>query len=87
MRLKSTTVDMLNEDITLEEMTRSLKSMQNSKSGGPDGFVNEILKNNIQEILPVLTLLFNNILNSQEIPWSTSWVVPIYKNGKRNGKW
>ena len=76
--------DSLNSDITIEEITKSLKSMHNSKSGGPDGFVNEILKNNVQEITPVLLKLFNNILHDKEIPWNTSWIVPLYKNGENN---
>ena len=76
--------DLLNSDIALEEMTASLKSMQNSKSGGPDAFVNEILKINSQEIIPILRLIFNNILNSKEIPWNISWMVPLYKNGDKN---
>jgi len=65
--------DNLNAEITIEEISLALKAKQNSKSGGPDGFVNEIL-----------IKLFNNILNDEAIPWNISWIVPLYKNGDKN---
>ena len=74
----------LNFEITLEEVVKALKLAQNSKSSGPDGFVYEMLKNNIQETSLILLKLFNNIKNSEQIPWKTSWTLPIYKCGDKN---
>ena len=76
--------DNLNAEITIEEISLALKAKQNSKSGGPDGFVNEIFKINMQETTPILIKLFNNILNDEAIPWNISWIVPLYKNGDKN---
>ena len=69
-------VDISNSDITIEDLSKSIKSLQNSKSGGPDGFINEILKNNMRELSPILIKIFNNILHGEEIPRNTSWIVP-----------
>ena len=76
--------NILSSDITLEEVSKTLKSMKNSKSSGPDGLVNEILKNNFQETAPILAKIFNNIQNGDDIPWSSSWILPIYKAGSKD---
>ncbi len=75
--------NILNSDITIEEVSKTLKSMKNSKSSGPDGFVNEILKNNFEVIVPILTKIFNNIQNEDRIPWNSSWILPIHKAGNK----
>ena len=76
--------DMLDVELTIDEVCKTLKLMRNSKSSGPDGFVSENFKNNFQETIPILTKLFNNILNNGSIPWNISWIVPIHKNGDKN---
>ena len=42
--------EVLNMNITIEEITKNLKTMSNAKTSGPDGLVYDILKNNFQEI-------------------------------------
>ena len=76
--------DELNANITTEEVVKVLKSMHSSKSSGPDGFVYEILKNTFSETTHILTVTFNNIQNGDDIPWDTSWILPIYKKGNKN---
>lgn len=76
--------DELNLEITLEEVVNALKLAQKSKSSGPDGIVYEMLKNSTQETTLILAKLFNNIKNNGQIPWNTSWILPIYKNGDKN---
>ena len=76
--------EILNAEITIEELVKTVKAMHNSKSSGPDGIVYEILKNNIQEIALILTKLFNDIQTDGSIPWEQSWVIPIYKNGEKD---
>ena len=75
--------NILNDEITMTEVSKTLKSMKNSKSSGPDGMVNEILKDNIPNTVPILTKIFNNIFtnNEDEMSWESSWIVPIYKKG------
>ena len=74
--------NILDSVITIEEVSKTLKVTRNSRSSGPDGFVNEILKQNSQDIVPILTKTFNNILNGDDLPWNSSWIVPIHKKGK-----
>ena len=76
--------DILNLDITNEEVTFALSKTHNSKSSGPDGIVYEILKNNTQDVVNVLTQIFNNVQNDDNMPWKHSWIIPIYKNGDRD---
>ena len=68
----------------IEEVYKALRSTRNAKSSGPDGFIIEIFKKNIQETLPILTKLFDNILSDCLVPWNMSWTVPIYKGGDKN---
>ena len=76
----------LNDEITIEEIGKTIKKMKNEKASGPDGFTYEMLKNNIQEVTLVLATLFNSIQNATKkpIPWNQSWIVPVYKNGNRD---
>ena len=84
--LKQRYVDeILNMNITLEEITKNLKTMYNSKSSGPDGLVYDILKNNFQETTLILMKMFDNIIKKgDKLPWNHSWVAPIYKNGNKD---
>ena len=76
--------DTLNIRISVNEITDALKNMANSKSSGPDHVVYEILKMNMDNTLQLIDILFNNILNNENIPWKISWITPIYKKGDRN---
>ena len=78
------TDEILNTEMTVEEVIKAVKAMHNSKSSGPDGIVYEILKNNLQDVALILTKLFNNLQTGETIPWEQSWVLPIYKKGNKN---
>ena len=87
IRIGSTASDAdseLNIDISIEEAVKTLKSVKNTKSGGPDGTACEMLKNILQETALILMKLFNDIQNKCQIPWGSSWTVPIYKNGDKS---
>ena len=56
--------ELLNMNITVEEITKNLKTMSNAKSSGPDGLVYDILKNNFQETTLLLKEMFDSIQNS-----------------------
>lgn len=73
----------INIEFTITEITNTLTQMKNGKSCGPDGFVYEMFKENTDGI-EILKILFNNTLNNEHIPWTTSWINPIYKSGSRN---
>ena len=74
----------LDFNVQVEEVHKALRTMKNAKSSGPDGLTIEIFKNNIQDTIPILAKLFDNILNDGLIPWNASWTVPIYKSGDKN---
>ncbi|KAL5268175.1 hypothetical protein ACHWQZ_G002136 [Mnemiopsis leidyi] len=53
----------LNEDFTLEELTVTIKKLQNKKSVAEDLICNEMLKNSNKHLLELLQKLFNACLN------------------------
>eukprot|EP00745_Piridium_sociabile_P028066 TRINITY_DN45105_c0_g1_i6.p1 TRINITY_DN45105_c0_g1~~TRINITY_DN45105_c0_g1_i6.p1 ORF type:complete len:171 (-),score=7.55 TRINITY_DN45105_c0_g1_i6:29-541(-) len=79
--------DELNKELSLEEIKRCLKMLQNNKASGADAIINEFLKASCSKLLPIFQMLFNIILQSGKIPeiWSIGFVCPIYK-GKGDPK-
>ena len=75
----------LNNNITLEELIKSIRSLKNGKACGKDLWVNELLKN-IECIRPSLLIIFNRILDTGVYPieWSTGIVQPVHKKGSLN---
>ena len=74
----------LDVKISNVEIRKTFSNLKNSKSSGPDGIVYEIFKNNIEDTVELLVILYNKILDEQCIPWKESWVSPIFKRGNRN---
>lgn len=73
----------LNRNFTTEEIQNAVQCTKNFKASGPDGMVYEMFKNNSCQIM-ILQSFFNNILNDNDIPWNTSWIIPMYKKGNKN---
>ena len=73
--------DILNRDITEEEITKAIKSLKRGKSPGIDLIENDHLKDSAQYLLPLLSKYFNQILDSGILPecWLTGIIKPIYK--------
>ena len=70
--------------ITKNEIKQTIKLMKSGKSSGPDKLVYEMFKINDNSI-HILQNLFNKIMTeNDEIPFSTSWITPIYKSGNKN---
>ena len=76
--------EILNRDITNEEVVFALRKTHNSKSSGPDGIVYEILKNNTHDVVNLLAQIFNNIQKDDNMPWKHSWIMPIHKKGNKD---
>lgn len=57
--------------------------MKNGKSSGPDGIPNEAIKAGEYVLVPLLTKLFNRILDKKSIPveWAKSDIILLYKKG------
>ena len=75
--------DILNEVISLSEVTASINSLKTGKSAGPDLLSAEFFKNTCSEIAPILKDLFNYILDTGDSPQSFGETVlcPIHKSG------
>ena len=75
------TADILNEEITLDEIISSIKSLKNGKSAGPDLLSAEFYKSTCSEIAPILKNLFNSILDTGMILLVRPFYAPYIKVG------
>jgi hypothetical protein len=57
-------MQLLNSNITTEEVLKAAKSLKNGKAGGPDGILNEMLKISFIYSTTAYVNLFNTILKS-----------------------
>ena len=73
--------DILNSDISINEVESTVKHLHNCKSPGLDGISNELIKNASVVIFPLMCRLFNKILQSEIFAISRGRVliVPLYK--------
>lgn len=73
-------------DILASEVTKAIKSQKLEKAPGPDKIPNEMLKGTLEEISPVLAKLFNEILQTRQIPeeWTECHVILLHKKGTRD---
>ena len=75
----------LNMEISIEEVSEVIYSLDDNKSPGPDGLVTSTIKNPIA--IEYLHKLYNFSFKNSEIPsdWYLSSLVPIYKgNGSKH---
>ena len=71
---------------TVDEVQHLLKSLDISKSNGPDGISARMLKETASSIAPSVTRLFNLVLETGSFPvcWKMSHIVPIPKPGDQS---
>ena len=74
--------EVINKAFTIDEIIKHIMSLKNNKSPGIDHIINEFIKNFPNELIPVITKLFNIILDSGIIPsdWTTGVIKALYKN-------
>ena len=77
--------EVLNSEITGEEILKCISKLKNNKASGDDKIVNEYIKASADLLLPLYVKLFNLIFDTGIIPdaWLTGNIHPIYK-GKGN---
>lgn len=70
----------------VEEIIDKMKQLDASKSAGPDGIPNEMLKNCCSSLALPLQNLFQRSFNSGCFPnlWKFSNLIPIYKSGDKS---
>ncbi len=68
-----------NKNFTIDEVNLAIKKLKRNKSCSIDGIV--IKMNTVDFTSPILTYLFNNVLNSGCVPdnWSIGIITPIFK--------
>ena len=75
-------------EITPEMVFSKLTALQSSKSPGPDGWPETIIKsvNEFIFLYHYVAILFNKLLNSGILPtdWKCVNITPIHKKGARN---
>ena len=72
----------LNSEITVEEIYLRVKDLKNGKACGMDTILNEFIKATFNKLKLLYVELFNRILNTGQIPeaWTIGKIMPIYKN-------
>ena len=76
-------VPVLDEEITEEEVSMAIHNMKANTASGDDGIPPGVYKSFNEQLITLLTMLFNHVLNTSEYPssWSTG---PIHKSGPTN---
>ena len=72
--------------VTKEGVTKLLKCLNPSKALGPDELHPRVLKELAKELGPVFVHLFQQSINTGEIPkeWSLANICPLFKKGDRS---
>ena len=68
-------------DISLETLTKNLKSLNISKASGPDGINARILRETADQLAPALKIIFEKSLDEGVLPhqWKEAHVVALFK--------
>lgn len=71
-------------DITELEIREAIKTLKNNRSPGRDGLPGEFYKCFIDDLIPVLSKVFNYVLTKGDPPntWSEAITSVIHKEGK-----
>ena len=74
--------DILDREITEDEILSAVKDLCNGKAPGDDEVVNEYIKCTVNQFLPIDLKLFNLVFNSGIVPdsWLIGIIKPLYKN-------
>ena len=78
--------NILIRQLSVQEIYNALTNLNASKGPGPDGIPPRFIKNLAQEFTKPLFWLFNMSLQSHVFPsvWKQSFLLPIYKSGKKS---
>ena len=78
--------EILDADITAEEVKAAIRHLENGKAARPDGIIGEILKAAEESIVPFLVKYFNKLFKEGSFPieWTKAIIVPLRKKGDPN---
>ncbi len=76
----------LDYPITENELIDKIQALKNKRASGPDGILNEMLKNTEHKLRLALLKLFNLVLSVGHFPeaWNRGLITPIFKSGDCN---
>ena len=79
------TYSLLDKEIEKGEIAKCLRNLKNSKTGGSDGIVGELLKYGGSGMVDLLEQLFSVIWQEEIVPrqWREGLIVNIFKKGDR----
>ena len=79
----SSYIDILDKDITIDELKTVCMSLKNNKAVGLDGISNELIKCSFPFMSDLLLKLYKNILESSKYvtAWVDDFITPILKSG------
>ncbi|CAG4989725.1 unnamed protein product [Colias eurytheme] len=91
---KNKTINKINNSVTdsepipkilVKETIRAINTQKMDKTPGADQITNELLKSTTSVIAPILTDIFNNIIDSEIIPadWTKSTITLLHKKGDK----
>ena len=82
---RSTRSKLRNCWITTEKVKRKIKELKPNSAAGPDGIHPKLLKECVNEIAPVLAMIFRKSMDSGEVPeeWRQANFIPIFKVGSK----
>jgi hypothetical protein len=72
-------------EITVKGVQKLLQNINPKKASGPDEVPARILHNLSDELAPALTAIFQQSINTGELPphWKQAWITPVFKKGAR----
>ena len=72
--------------ITKPGVYNILSQLDPHKAGGPDGIPACVLKELAFDLAPILTHLYQQLLNTGALPekWKSAFITPVFKKGKRS---
>ena len=75
-----------NNEISLEEIQKAIKSLKRNKAPGKDNVTNEMIKCSNSFLIHKLYTLFNEIFNSGIYPksWNTDLIYSVHKSGNKD---
>ena len=75
-----------NIKIGTEGVKKLLQKLNTKKAAGPDNLPNHVLKELASEIAPILKAIFEQSLQTGELPsdWRNANITPLFKKGNRN---
>ena len=71
--------------ITTQKVKNKIKNLKPHSAAGPDGLSPKLLKECIDQMSPILAMIYRKSMNQGEVPeeWRQANVVPIFKKGSK----